>query len=61
IPTEWKPEAVKHICVNVLPEQLEADVLLSAKEIMSHFVQILGEDEVLTHYKSILLIINNCI
>lgn len=61
IPNEWTPEAVKDICINVLPEQLEFHILRDAKAVLNHFISILGEDQVIPKYRSLLLIINNCL
>ena len=61
IPSEWTGDAVKEICLNVLPEQLEKDVLAQCKPVLSHFVTVLGEDEIIPNYRSLLLVINNCL
>lgn len=61
IPTEWTPDAVKDICLTVLPEQLEQDKLKEARDVLNHFITVLGEDEVVPYYRSILLVINNCL
>ena len=61
IPSEWTSEAVKDICLNVLPEQLEKNVLKEAKSVLSHFVTVLGEDRIIPSYRSLLLVINNCL
>ena len=52
---------MKDICLNVLPEQLEKDVLAQCKPVLSHFVTVLGEDEIIPNYRSLLLVINNCL
>ena len=61
IPNEWTPEAVKDICLGVLPEQLEKNVLMDSRGVLKHFITVLGEDEIIPHYRSILLVINNCL
>lgn len=61
IPNEWTPDAVKDICLNILPEQLENHLLQDARAVLNHFVTILGEDEVIPKYRSLLLVINNCL
>lgn len=61
IPSEWTGDAVKDICLNVLPEQLEKDVLAQCKLVLSHFVTVLGEDQIIPNYRSLLLVINNCL
>ncbi|MDO4926524.1 MAG: hypothetical protein Q3980_12825 [Turicibacter sp.] len=61
IPSEWTGEAVKDICLNVLPEQLQKEVLKEAKSVLSHFITVLGEDQIVPNYRSILLVINNCL
>lgn len=61
IPSEWTGEAVKDVCLNVLPEQLEKDVLKECKVVLAHFVTVLGEDRIIPNYRSLLLVINNCL
>ncbi|HAX73012.1 MAG TPA: hypothetical protein DCY20_05760 [Firmicutes bacterium] len=61
LPTEWTPSEVKHVCLTVLPKQLSTEALKEAKVILNHFINILGEDDVLKGYKMVLLVINNCI
>lgn len=61
IPNEWTPDAVKDICLGVLPEQLEKNVLMDARSVLKHFITVLGEDEIIPYYRSILLVINNCL
>ncbi|WP_235069235.1 hypothetical protein [Turicibacter sp. TJ11] len=59
IPSEWTSEAVKDICSSVLPEQLQKEILKEAKPVLSHFITVLGEEQIVSNYRSILLIINN--
>lgn len=59
IPSEWTSEAVKDICSSVLPEQLQKEILKEAKPVLSHFITVLGEEQMVSNYRSILLIINN--
>lgn len=61
IPNEWTPDAVKEVCLHVLPEQLEFHLLQDAKAVLNHFIKILGEDEIIPKYRSLLLVINNCL
>ncbi|MDE5977411.1 MAG: hypothetical protein K2G70_02945 [Turicibacter sp.] len=61
IPSEWTSDAVKEICLTVLPEQLEKEALKQCKPVLSHFVTVLGEDDVISNYRSLLLVINNCL
>lgn len=61
IPSEWTGDAVKDICLNVLPEQLEQQVLSQCKPVLSHFLTGLGEDDIIPNYRSLLLVINNCL
>ena len=61
IPNEWTSDAVKDICLHVLPEQLDLNLLLDAAAVLNHFISVLGEDEIIPKYRSLLLVINNCL
>ena len=61
IPNEWTSDAVKDICLHVLPEQLDLNLLLDAAAVLNHFISVLGEDEIIPKYRSLLLVMNNCL
>ena len=57
-PMEWEVDAFREICETIVPEQFEGELLEAVSAVMTHFVTIMGQEDLIPEYRKILNVVD---